>query len=82
MEVARKGIAGAKVSIVDLWNAPEKYPEAYAYQVGGAFVEFLTKNGSSDQLRMLLGEQSIKNARKVYPNFDELVAQFEKELNS
>ncbi len=79
MDVAKKNIL-KRISIIDLWKKPEKYPVIYAYQLGGAFVEFLVKNGTTDQLKQLLKDQSIKNAKTVYPNFDALVAKFEKEL--
>jgi tetratricopeptide (TPR) repeat protein len=79
MSVAKKNI-GARVSVIDLWKKPEKFPKTYVYQIGAAFVEFLVKNGTTDQLKQLLNDQTIKNAKKVYPNFDELVFKFEKEL--
>ena len=79
MSVAKKNI-GARVSVIDLWKKPEKFPKTYVYQIGAAFVEYLIKNGTTDQLKQLLNDQTIKNAKKVYPNFDELVSKFEKEL--
>jgi len=81
MEMAKKNV-GSKISIIDLWKKPEKFPKAYVYQVGSAFIEFLVENGTTDQMKQLLKVQTIKNAKEIYANFDELVAKFEKEFNS
>jgi len=80
MKKAREALNGNHISILELWNNPKQYPDTYNYSVGGAFVEFLAKNGTENQLKKLLKEQTVENAEKIYDNFHELIREFEKEL--
>lgn len=78
--VAKKVYQKTPVRILDLWNSPDKYPDELFYSVGGAFIEFLDKNGSANQLKQLLKNQTVEEARAVYGNLDELVRKFEDSL--
>ncbi len=80
MEIARKDLKSSKVDILELWEKPENYPDSYNYTISGAFIEFLLKKGTENQLKQLLKIQTVENAEKVYDNFEELIKEFEKEL--
>lgn len=77
LETAQQACKGADISIEKLLNSPQ---DEYVYPVGGAFIEFLAAKGTSEQLKSLLYDQSLKNAQIVYPNFKELTKEFEAKL--
>lgn len=79
---AKEDIMENKVDIIELWQNQEKYPLSYNYSVGGAFIEFLLKNGTEIQLKKLIKEQTVEDAEKIYVNLHELVKEFENELKN
>ncbi len=81
MEVAQEAIAEIEIKVLDLWDNPDKYTSDLNYTVGSAWIEFLNKKESEEQLKKLLTEQTSAAARLIYPNFDELLSEFEKTLN-
>ncbi len=80
LSVAKEALDNKKIDIIDLWNKPDNYPNQYNYDIGGALIEFLMKNGSELQLKKLLKNQTTETAANIYENFDGLITTFEQEL--
>ena len=75
--IARKRIPNEDFSLLELWEDPTVYERNLSYPVGAAFVEFLINKGGKAKLKEFLKVQTIKNAEKVYPDFNKLVKTFE-----
>jgi len=80
MRAAKKHLNGQQTDILAHWENPKKENFQYNYSVGGAFVEWLFENGTPDQMKALLKDQSVKSAQKIYPDFHHLVMAFQIEL--
>jgi len=80
IEIAKSELNGKKISIKEFWEHPNNYQSKYCYLLGGAFVEYLANNGTKEQLKELLKNQTYKNARKIYNNLNELIKEFENTL--
>ena len=80
MQIARESLAGKEIKIIDLWENPKNFPDDYNYTVGGALIAYLFENGSEEQMKRLLKDQTVTSARNIYPNFDELIVDFTSKL--
>lgn len=75
--IARKRIPKEKFSLLELWQEPTRYERNLSHPVGAAFIEFLINKGGNKKLKEFLKVQTIENAQKVYPDFDQMVKTFE-----
>ncbi|WP_321306659.1 hypothetical protein [Marinifilum fragile] len=75
--IARKRVPKEEFSLLELWEDPTKYERNLSYPVGAAFIEFLLNKGGKNKLKKLLENQTIKNGREVYPDFEKLVKTYE-----
>lgn len=82
MKVAQEFLDGKKIDVIDLWTNPSNYSGEYYYPVGGALLDFLMKNGTQYQIKEVLKDQSIDNAKNVYPNFEILMEDFNERINN
>ncbi|WP_421918429.1 hypothetical protein [Marinifilum sp.] len=78
--IARKRISKEKFSLLELWEEPTRYERNLSYPVGAAFIEFLLNKRGKAKLKDFLKNQTIKNGKKVYADFDQLVKTFESML--
>ncbi len=78
--VAKESISGNDFDVIDLWENPKKYPNEYYYTIGGALISFLFEKGTDDQLKRLLKDQTVKSARSIYSDFDNLMKEFYEKL--
>ena len=79
-EIAKESIRGKEIDLIDLWKNKNPFPEEYFYTVGPALIAYLFENGTEDQIKQLLKDQSLESAKRVYPNFNELMNSFNKKL--
>jgi tetratricopeptide (TPR) repeat protein len=77
LKLARLKVPKNKFSLLQLWEEPTKYERDLSYPVGAAFIEFLINKGGRENLKAFLTIQTIKHAKEVYPDFDQLVNNFE-----
>lgn len=77
---ARKVLKGKTIDIVDLWANPKKENFDLNYPVGGAFIEYLFIHATNDQIKQLIENQTVEAAKIIFPNFNELIIGFEKQL--
>lgn len=82
MKVAQKHLNGQQLEVLNYWENPKTNSDEYHYSVGGALIECLYKHGSAEQMKALLAHQSIESARKIYPEFDQIMDAFQQELNN
>lgn len=80
-KVAQDLLNNKELNIIDFWANPSNYPGDYCYAIGGALIDYLLKNGTDQQLKEILKDQSLNNARKVYKDFDKLMLDFNKKIN-
>ena len=78
--IARKRVPKEEFSLLELWDQPTRYERNLSYPIGAAFIEFLLNKGGKTKLKKLLENQTIKNGKEVYPNFEQLVKTFESML--
>lgn len=81
MKVAQEFLNGKKINIIDLWTNTSNYSRDYCYPIGGALIDFLLKTGTEQQLKEILKDQSIDNAKKIYRDFENLMIDFNEKLN-
>ncbi len=81
MNVAQEFLNGRKINVIDLWTNTSSYTNDYCYPIGGALIDFLLKNGTEQQLKEILKNQTTDNARKVYKDFDNLMKDFNEKIN-
>lgn len=82
VQTARSAVKGADIhSVTDLWKS-DTASEALLYPVAGAFVEYLFKKGTPAQFKLLMKDQSMASAEKIYGKvlFNKLVTDFDKLL--
>jgi O-methyltransferase involved in polyketide biosynthesis len=77
---ARTLLAGKDINIRDLWENPVNFPEEYNYAVGGAWIAYLFKNGTTEQIKKLLKDQPVASAKAIYPELDVLAYNFAEKL--
>lgn len=77
LKLARLKVPKDKFSLLELWEEPTKYERDLSYPVGAAFIEFLLNKGGKNKLKDFLKIQTIKHAKEVYSDFDQLVNNFE-----
>lgn len=82
LKLARREAPKDKFSLLELWEEPTKYERDLSYPVGAAFIEFLLNKSGKKKLKEFLKIQTIKQAKEVYPDFDQLVNNFEAMLLS
>ena len=63
------------------WENPKKKTYDYNYTVGGALIYWLLKNSTEEQMKALLADQSIDSAREIYPDFNQIMDEFQEKLN-
>lgn len=77
LKLARLKVPKDKFSLLELWEEPTKYKRNLSYPVGAAFIELLLNKGGKKKLKEFLKIQTIKHAKEVYPDFHQLVNNFE-----
>ncbi|WP_321318197.1 hypothetical protein [Labilibaculum sp.] len=77
LKIARLRVPKDKFSLLQLWEEPTKYERDLSYPVGAAFIEFLINKGGKQKLKEFIKIQTIKHAKEVYSDFDQLVNNFE-----
>jgi len=82
MKVAQKHLNGQKLDVLNYWENPKDKRDEYNYTVGGALIEYLYEHGNDEQMKALLAHQSIEAAKKIYPAFDQIMDEFQQELNN
>jgi len=82
MEAAKQVNVKEAIDVLDLWDNPKKYSYDLNYTIGGAWIEFLSKKGTEEQLKKLLADQTSESAKSVYGNFDSLIIEFENLLKN
>ena len=70
-----KGANDANYSIKELMEKERELPESIIYPIGGALMDFLRRNGSDEQLKQLIKEQTYDQLIAVYG--EELTREFE-----
>lgn len=77
MAEARKSIPKDRFYTMELWEQPTKYERDLSCPVGAALIEFLINKGGKEKLKNFLKEQTIANASKVYPDFENWMKDFD-----
>jgi len=77
MDQARKVLPKGKFYLLELWESPTHYKRDLSYPMGGAFIDFLINKEGKGKIKELLKNQTIENAKVIYPDFMELVKTFE-----
>jgi len=77
MDQARKALPEGEFYLLELWESPTHYERDLSYPMGGAFIDFLMNKEGSAKLKELLKNQTIENAKAIYPDFKDLVKTFE-----
>lgn len=77
MDEARKAFPEEGFHLLELWESPTEYERGLSYPIGGAFIDFLYNKEGKTKLMLLLKDQTIENAEKIYPDFENLVRTFE-----
>lgn len=78
---AKRVVTGHNLSsVMDTWEDGDAASGDFVYPVGGAFLEFLYRNGPLDDFKQLIKEQTIPAAKRIYgkQKFKDLVQQFDK----
>jgi tetratricopeptide (TPR) repeat protein len=78
--VAKTQLAGKEINLIDLWENSAKYPGEYNYTIGGAWIAYLFEKGTTEQIKMLLKDQTLASARVIYPELNQLANDFVKKL--
>lgn len=81
-EGAKKTAKGIYLKDVrTMWAAPEVYAEDALYNIAGAFMLYLVKHSSEEQVKSIVKNQTLANARLVYGDkFDTYAADFNKSI--
>jgi len=82
MDEARKFLPKGEFHLIELWESPTHYKRDLSYPIGGAFIDFLIHKEGKEKFLLLLRDQTIENAEKIYPNFKNLINVFEAMLES
>ncbi len=79
---ARKVTPKDEFFLLELWESPTRYERGLSYPVGAAFIDFLIRKEGQVKMKKLLKDQTIENAKVIYPDFMELVKVFEAMVKS
>ena len=72
-----------KISIVEIWNNWENYPEEFTYPISGLFVRELIDNFGQERFIAFFSNQTYKNAKLVFgEKLDTLIKDFENKINN
>lgn len=82
MGEARKVTPKDEFFLLELWESPTRYERDLSYPIGAAFIDFLIRKEGKMKIKELLKDQTIENAKVIYPDFMELVKVFEAMLKS
>ena len=82
MDEARKVNPDGEFHLIELWESPTQYERDLSYPIGAAFIDFLIRKEGKDKMKKLLKDQTLENAKVIYPDFMELVQVFEAMLKS
>ena len=77
MDAARQVLPKGEFHLLELWESPTHYERDLSYPMGGAFIDFLINKAGRGKIILLLKDQTIENAEKIYPDFKNLVKVFE-----
>lgn len=77
MDQARKVLPKGEFHLLELWESPTHYERDLSYPMGAAFIDFLINKEGIGKIKELLKNQTIENAKVIYPDFMELVKTFE-----
>jgi len=77
MDQARSVLPKDEFHLLELWESPTHYERDLSYPMGGAFIDFLINKEGTAKLKELLKNQTIENAKVIYPDFMDLVKTFE-----
>jgi tetratricopeptide (TPR) repeat protein len=78
---ARRAVEGKNLnSVLNIWEEGTAASEDLIYPVGGAFLQFLYRNGSFSDFKKLIKDQTIPAAKEIYgkQKLSDLVQQFDK----
>jgi hypothetical protein len=79
---ARKANTDKKFSVEKMWKKGKRYKERELYPIAGAFIQFLSENGTPQQLKALLKEQTLDAAEDIYgQNFELMLKAFDQLVN-
>ena len=79
---ARKVLPKGEFYLLELWETPTRYERDLSYPIGAAFIDFLIRKEGKAKIKALLKDQTIENAKMIYPDLIELVKVFEAMLKS
>ena len=82
MDEARKVTPKGEFYLIELWQSPTHYDRNLTYPIGAAFIDFLIRKEGKTKIKALLKDQTIENAKVIYPDFMELVKVFEAMLKA
>ncbi|MRT93117.1 hypothetical protein [Ancylomarina sp. 16SWW S1-10-2] len=82
MDEARKVTPKGEFFLIELWESPTHYDRDLSYPIGAAFIEFLIRKEGKAKIKALLKDQTIENAKIIYPDLMELVKVFEAMLKA
>jgi len=78
---AKRAVAGKNLkSVLDIWEQGDEASGDLVYPVGGAFMQFLYRNGPLDGFKKFVKDQTLPAAKRIYgkQKFMDLVQQFDK----
>ena len=74
--------AAGPLRLADLWEKADTVPENILYPIAAAWVERLIERGGRDSFLVLLRNQSLSSARRIYgAPLDTWIAEFEHDLS-
>ena len=82
LKAAKKSVKDKQIDVVEHWKKSYEELNDYDYTVGGAFMEYLFETRRDEEIKKMLKNQTVENAKKVFSDFDKLIATFEKRLNN
>lgn len=77
MDEARKVRPKGEFYLIELWESPTHYERDLSYPIGAAFIDFLIRKEGKAKIKALLKDQTIENAKVIYPDFMDLVKVFD-----
>jgi len=77
MDEARKVTPNGEFYLIELWESPTHYERDLSYPIGAAFIDFLIRKEGKAKIKELLKDQTIENAKVIYPDFMDLVKVFD-----
>jgi tetratricopeptide (TPR) repeat protein len=82
LDEARRVLPKGEFYLLELWESPTRYDRGLSYPIGAAFIDFLIRKEGKVKIKELLKDQTIENAKMIYPDLKELVKVFEAMVKS